>query len=69
MEKIKISDLFDLEHTVAKELFLKYITEKAKNEETTIIYVSHNTEEFIPIFNKVGYRKKDFGSYFRITGT
>lgn len=37
---------------VSKELFLKYITEKAKQEETTMIYVSHNTEEFIPIFNK-----------------
>lgn len=37
---------------VSKELFLKYITEKTKKEGTTIIYVSHNTEEFIPIFDK-----------------
>lgn len=37
---------------ISKELFLKYITEKAENEETTLVYVSHNTEEFVPVFNK-----------------
>ena len=37
---------------VSKELFLKYITEKVEQENLTLIYVSHNSDEFIPIFNK-----------------
>ena len=37
---------------VSKELFLKQMTDQVEQENTTIIYVSHNTEEFLPIFNK-----------------
>jgi len=37
---------------LSKEKFLRHITEITKSEQITLIYVSHNSEEFLPIFHK-----------------
>lgn len=37
---------------LSKEKFLNHITDITKSEKIGLIYVSHNSEEFLPIFNK-----------------